>query len=104
MMSRHHLLYPLLDESHSKFFSQRTIFKPFINPDIIACPAYGVWLLRYRHIHSTTHPKTLKAIHCCATITHVKRMNPHLTNKGSSPSPGAFNNMAYISISLKHSY
>ena len=33
--------------------------------------------------------KTLKAVRCTDSFIHMKRMNPHLTNKGSNPSPGA---------------
>ena len=38
----------------------------------------------------------LKAHHRTHSFTHMKQMNPHLTNKGSNPSPGAFNNLAHI--------
>jgi hypothetical protein len=32
---------------------------------------------------------SFKDIQCTHSFTYTKRMNPHLTNKGSNPSPGA---------------
>jgi hypothetical protein len=36
-----------------------------------------------------TPAEKLKAYHTSYTFTHMKAVNPHLTDKGSSPSPGA---------------
>ena len=43
------------------------------------------------------HGENLKAFHCALSPSHMNEMNPHLTQKGSNPSPSlTFNNMAYI--------
>lgn len=47
-------------------------------------------------IMSSVLAESLKAVICTHSLTHMKKMNPHLTNKGSTPSPSAFDNMACI--------